>query len=130
MIDYALLKAVHVGCAALSLAGFVLRFAWMLVDSPMLRRRATRVLPHGVDTLLLVSAVLLALHWGAQPWRDGWLPAKIIALLAYIGLGIFALRRGKDRRTRLLAGGAAILCFLYIVSVALAKSALGPFALA
>lgn len=119
---YLLLKTVHVGCATLSIAGFVLRFALMLNGSPMLGTRVARVLPHVVDTVLLASAIAMAWQLGGVP---AWLAAKIVALLVYIVLGAIAIRRGRHRGVRVLAGIAAIAVFAYIVSAAVAKSPLG-----
>jgi len=126
--DYATLKAIHVGCVAASLAGFVFRYLLMLADSRLLAARALRVLPHVVDTLLLASALAMVWQLSLNPLRVPWLGAKILALLAYIVLGALALRRGRSRRARALAGLAAILVFAYIVAVALTKSAYGLFA--
>lgn len=124
MLSYAVLKAIHVGCATLSISGFVLRFGLMLADSPALKSRVARVLPHVIDTALLASALAMAWQLGALP---AWLAAKIVALLAYIVLGAIALKRGRTRGSRIAAGVAAIVVFGYIVSVALAKSPLGVF---
>lgn len=123
MTGYALLKAVHVGCAALSVAGFALRWGLMLRGSPWLRSRIARTAPHVVDTVLLASAVAMAWQIGTVP---DWLAAKIVALLVYIVLGSIAIRRGPTMPVRAAAGVAALLTFGYIVSVALAKSPLGP----
>ena len=117
-----LLKAVHVGSAMLSISGFVLRGVWMQQDSPLLRARVTRVLPHVVDTVLLLSAIALALRIAQYPFVHAWLTAKVLALLAYIVLGSFALKRGRTRRTRNIAFAAALGVFLYIVAVAIARS--------
>ena len=117
-----ILKAVHVGSALLSVAGFVLRGVWMLQDSPLLRARATRILPHVVDTLLLVSAIALALRIAQYPFVHAWLTAKVLALLAYIVLGSLALKRGRTRRARGFAFAAALGVFLYIVAVAITRN--------
>lgn len=117
-----LLKAVHVGSAVLSITGFVLRGAWMQQDSPLLRARVTRVLPHVVDTVLLLSALALALRIAQYPFVHAWLTAKVLALLAYIVLGSIALKRGRTRRARNIAFAAALGVFLYIVAVAIARS--------
>ena len=117
-----LLKAVHVGSAMLSISGFVLRGVWMQQDSPLLRARVTRVVPHVVDTVLLLSAIALALRIAQYPFVHAWLTAKVLALLAYIVLGSFALKRGRTRRTRNIAFAAALGVFLYIVAVAIARS--------
>lgn len=124
-MSYQFLKSIHVGFAMLSIAGFILRYAMMLVDSPMLGRRLIRVLPHIIDTVLLVSAIWLAFVMGAVPGRDAWLTVKIVALLAYIVLGAVALRRGRTKLVRVVAGVLAVAVFSFIVSVAMTKSPMG-----
>ncbi len=117
-----LLKVVHVGSAILSISGFVLRGAWMLYGSPLLKARATRILPHVVDTVLLASAIVLALRSAQYPFVHAWLTAKVLALLVYIVLGSIALKYGRSRRVRALSYGLALAVFLYIVAVAVTRS--------
>ena len=117
-----ILKAVHVGSAMLSITGFVLRGVWMLQGSPLLKARATRILPHVVDTLLLGSAIALTLRISQYPFVHAWLTAKVLALLVYIVLGSIALKYGRSRRVRALSYGMALGVFLYIVAVAIARS--------
>lgn len=126
-MDYALLKLVHVGSAALSIAGFGVRGVLMLIESPWLRSRFARVAPHIVDTVLLASAIALSWLSGQFPFAQGWLTAKLLALVAYIILGGVALKRGRSRATRATAFALALLTVLYIVSVALTRSPAGFF---
>jgi uncharacterized membrane protein SirB2 len=123
-VSYAALKAIHVGSVIASYALFVLRGVWMLRDSPLLRQRWVRILPHVVDTALLTSAVLLAYTIRQYPFVAPWVTAKVLALLLYVGLGTLALKRGRTRGTRLAAWIAAQLVFFYIVSVAITKTPL------
>jgi len=116
-------RALHVGSAALSIAGFAARGALMLADSPRLRTRVVRVAPHVVDTILLASAMWLAWFLGQIPFVHAWLTAKVLALLAYIVLGALALRRGKTKRVRAAAFAAALAVAAYIVAVALTHDA-------
>ena len=121
---YILLKYLHVSSVALSGAGFVLRGAWMMRASPMLAQRWVRITPHVLDTVLLASAIALALLIGQYPLVDGWLTAKVLGLLAYIVLGAIALRRGRTRAVRIAAFWSALLVFAYIVAVAMTRSVL------
>jgi uncharacterized membrane protein SirB2 len=118
-MSYALLKHLHVSCAAASYALFFLRGVWMLRDSSLLRQRWVRVVPHAIDATLLASAVALAWTIGQYPIADGWLTAKVAALLLYIALGFVALKYGRSRMERLAAWLAAQAVFGYIVLVAL-----------
>lgn len=124
MNTYLLLRHLHITCVVLSGAGFVLRLAWMAADSPRLRQRLTRTLPHVIDSILLASALTLAVWSGQYPFVDGWLSAKLGGLLAYIGLGSMALKRGRTRTVRLRYGGLAVLAYGYIVGVALTRNPL------
>lgn len=123
------LKTVHVTCAVLSVSGYFLRGLLMLRDSPWLQTRFVRIAPHVVDTLLLASAIVLAIRLQQYPFVHGWLTAKTVALVAYIVLGAIGLKYGHTRRVRTVAWIAALLTFGYIVTVALTRQAL-PFFIA
>lgn len=121
-MTYLQLLYVHVTCVAISGTGFALRGLLMLAESPLLRRRWVRVLPHLVDTVLLASAIGLAVWSRRSPIAEAWLGAKIVALVAYVVLGALALRRARTRAGRVRAFVAALLVFAYIVGVAISKS--------
>lgn len=120
-MDYSAIKQLHIACAALSGSLFLLRGIWMLRDSSLLQRRWVRVVPHVVDTLLLTSAIFLVVFSGQYPFAQGWLTAKVFALLVYIVLGIVALRPGRSKALRGWAFIAALAVFAYIGSVAMTK---------
>ncbi len=114
-------KHIHVIAVALSYALFFLRGVWSLRASWIMRQRWVRIAPHVVDTILLGSAITLAWQMNLSPLHAPWLLVKIIALVAYIGLGFFALDFARTYRNRLLFWLAAQGVFLYIVAVAFTK---------
>jgi uncharacterized membrane protein SirB2 len=120
-MDYLSLKHFHMGCAALSGTLFLLRGKWMLRASPMLQQKWVRIAPHVIDTLLLASAIGLAVWSHQYPGQQPWLTVKLVALLGYIVLGSIALKRGRTREQRLAALVAALALFLYIGMVAVTK---------
>lgn len=122
---YLALKHLHVACVALSGAGFFLRGLWMLRDSPMLRQRWVGVVPHVVDTLLLASALSMAIMSAQYPFAVDWLSAKLLGLLVYILCGTMALKRGRNKRQRAVFFFCALAAFAYIVSVALTRKPWG-----
>ena len=123
-MSYVALKHLHVACVVLSGLGFCLRGWWMLRESPLRQHRLTRILPHVVDSLLLGSAVTMAWISGQYPFVNAWLTAKLFGLVAYILLGMMALKRGRTMTIRARYFGLAVLAYLYIVSVALTRSPL------
>lgn len=124
-MTYLLLKHLHVTCVVITGVGFLLRGFWMLRVSPQLDRRWVKVAPHVVDTVLLGTAIALVVLTHQLPWEQSWVLAKILGLLAYIGFGMVALRRGRTKSLRVAAWLAALASFGYIVSVALTRSPLG-----
>jgi uncharacterized membrane protein SirB2 len=125
-MSFLTLKSIHVLSAIASYTLFFLRGIWSMNNSPVMRQRWIKIVPHIVDTSLLASALAMAFMIHQYPFIDGWLTAKFFALLLYIGLGSVALKYGKTKRTRLSAWLAAQATFIYIVLVAASHNPL-PF---
>ncbi len=102
---YQTIKLIHISCAVISLTGFTIRGMLALLD-----------------TLLLASAIYLAVASQQYPLQDGWLTAKLFALLLYIVAGMWVMRFAKNQRQRLLAYIIAIASFSYIIAVALSHN--------
>ena len=119
---YGFLKQFHLATIAITLTLFVLRGVWMMADSPRLQARWVRIVPHVNDTLLLASGLSLAVLLGQYPLVNGWLTAKLFALILYIVLGTVALKRGRTKGMRIAAWIAALLVFGYMVAVAVTRA--------
>ncbi len=120
MLDYyPLIKHLHVTAATLSILFFMLRAWWSVREQPMLQRRWVKVAPHLIDTLLLVLGVVLMVMLSFWPHQHPWLAAKLLALLAYIGLGSVAIKRGRKPTTRAIAALAAVAIFIYMLGTAI-----------
>ena len=117
-------RSIHLTTICITITGFIVRGIWMIRQSPLLQARATKILPHVNDTVLLCSALWAGWLSGQYPFANAWLTAKVLGLLAYIVLGAVALTYGKTRSQRLLAFGGALLSFAYVVAVALTKNPL------
>ncbi len=115
---YNSLKHLHIITVALSGALFFIRGVWMLIESPRLNQRWVRVVPHVIDTVLLLSAVALTSIIQQYPFVHAWLTAKVIVLVLYIGVGMIAIRHGKRKSVKAVAWIIALLLFAYIVIVA------------
>ena len=87
-------------------------------------QRWVRWLPHVIDSVLLTSAIALAIKLGYSPTDTPWLQAKLAALSIYIVLGSVAIKRGRTRRSRIVAWLLAQAVFIYIASVAITHNAL------
>ena len=119
---YSILKSLHTILAALTISGFLLRGYWMLTGSGLFRNRVTRIAPHIVDTLFLATAIWMVVEVQLAPLAQAWLQAKLVGLLAYIGLGMIAFRFSKTVEARIIAFVGAITSFTYVVGAAVSKS--------
>lgn len=122
---YALFKNLHVFFVTLSVAGFLLRGYWMMSGNPLSQHRLARRLPHVIDSLLLATALVIAVMAAQYPFVAPWLTAKVLGLLAYIVLGAVALTYGRSQGGRVAAFVGALLVFAWIVSVAITKQPAG-----
>ena len=122
---YVPIKNLHMTAVSLSILFFVIRAYWSVTGSALLLHRAVRIIPHIVDSVLLVCGVILAILIG--PFQL-WIWTKIGLLVVYIGIGTIAIKHGRTPRTRLAAALAAVAVFAYIVGVAIRHNPASWFA--
>ncbi len=118
---YTSLKHLHMTAAGLSILFFILRACWALTGSTLLQRPAVKILPHVIDTILLLCGLALAGMLGAAAMQP-WLTAKLFAVVLYIAVGSYAIKYAKTVRTRAMATALAVLIFAYIVGAAIRHS--------
>ena len=121
-----MIKDIHMLTAFISISFFIVRFIWVMRDSEMMSEKWVKIVPHVNDTILLVAAIMLAISIQQYPFVDSWLTAKFIALILYIGFGMFALKRAKTKKGKGVFFILAVMSFAYIAGVALARSTSWP----
>jgi len=84
-----------------------------------------RWLSYAIDTVLLTAALMLVTVLQQYPFGQAWLTVKVLLLVVYIVLGYWSFRKARTRLQRLAFWGAALLVYLYIVSVARAHHPFG-----
>ena len=124
-MDYQAIKHLHMGAVALSVIGFGARGMASFTGAAWVQSRPAKVLPHVLDTVLLLSAIALVWLLQLNPLDTPWLLAKIIGLVLYIGLGVVALRPAVAKPLRASAWVAALLVVGWMASVAVSKNPAG-----
>jgi uncharacterized membrane protein SirB2 len=116
---YEIVKHIHLTAIALSVLLFLLRFVLNAKQSPMLQKKWLKILPHIVDTLLLVSAATLCVLLKQYPFVDAWVTEKLLALLMYIFMVTLALKLGRTGFMRGigLVGALSWIAFAGMVAV-------------
>lgn len=125
---YPQLRTLHMTCAYVSVALFVLRHVLNLYQVNWRRWRALKIMPHVIDSVLLLSAILLTIALSQYPFAQSWLTVKVVALVVYILLGMQALNLRNSQGARRLAFMAAVIVFGFIVTVAQSHSPWGILA--
>ena len=124
MSAYTTIKYLHITTVWITISLFVLRFYWRWRGSPALTLRWVRVVPHLVDTLLLLSGLGLIYLSGYSPFSpDGrWLLDKLALVVVYILLGFVALgKRPRREKIRWLAFLCGLACLYTIYRLATSK---------
>lgn len=119
-MSYYALKHLHMSFALLSGVLFTLRGAFMLGGAGWPAWRPVRIGSYLIDTILLTSAIALAIRSAQYPLVQHWLTLKVLAVLVYIAAGVVAMR-AHSRTARTLAYVGALLLFAIILKLAFTK---------
>ena len=119
---YLLIRNLHVLTAGISILLFVWRFLLLRIRPGQPLQRWLRVVPHVNDTLLLALAAVLCVLTGQAPLRTPWLSEKVLAVIAYILAGMFALKWAKMPTARTISFIIALLLFAYAAAIAVYKN--------
>lgn len=122
---YQQILLLHVSCVALSGTLFAVRGVLRIAGLAVANHHALRVLSYGIDTTLLVAAVLLTMILHQYPFVNAWLTTKLLLLVVYIVLGTIALKRAQTTTGRCTALIAALATFAYIIGVAISHHPAG-----
>lgn len=118
---YILVKHIHLTCVALSLSLLLLRFFWMTKESAMMEQKWVKIVPHVIDTLLLLSALTLCVLINQYPFVQPWLTEKLLAVIAYIAMG-FMCFKGRTKGLRTIAVIGAVGWIAVIGKLAVTKT--------
>ena len=125
---YPEIKSVHVHAAMCSGALFALRGGAALAGARWPRHWLVRYLSYGIDSVLLTAATMLFSLLPAGLFANGWLTVKLLLVVAYIGLGLLAMRAARPLRQRAGYYAAALAVFAGIYGIARIHHPLGWFA--
>ena len=87
-----------------------------------------KVSPHIIDTLLLLTGILLMFATSFFPIEQNWLTSKMVFLVGYILFGIKTMRAVHVMQQRLYFS-LALFCALLMITIARTHHPLGLFAL-
>ncbi|MBQ4851486.1 SirB2 family protein [Pseudoalteromonas sp. MMG013] len=120
-MEYIALKHTHVMFAVLSILLFFTRAFSRLRTGKLAAHKGVFIASHSIDTLLLVSAVVLAVFASLNPVNQPWLMEKIILVVVYIAVGIVSAK-AKTKRVQVSTLFIAVCALLAVGYLAGSKS--------
>lgn len=123
---YPQIKMMHIAAVIASGSLFLVRGVALLSGGHWAMAAPVRYLSYGIDTVLLSAALLLLAIVPAVVYANGWLTVKVMLLAIYIGLGTFALKRGRTQRGRLSCFLAALAVYTSMFVIARTHDPFGP----
>jgi len=127
MSSYIWVKNFHIVVITVSIVLFILRFFWKWANSLIAQKRWVKIVPHIIDTFMLISGIWLVIITHFYPFssQGSWLTEKLFGVIIYIALGFMALGSGKNgsrsQKTRWVAFILALGCLYLIVKLAMTK---------
>ncbi len=122
---YPQIRTVHIVAVIASGLLFLLRGGAVQLGAQWAMAAPLRYLSYSIDTVLLTAALMLVTILHQYPFVHGWLTAKVVLLVVYVVLGSLALKRGRTPAVRTACWIAALLVYLFIISIARAHSPFG-----
>lgn len=115
-MEYIALKHSHMLLALVSVVLFYTRAFARIKQLKLAKNKLLFIGSHSVDTLLLISAVALAVMLGLSPHNQPWLLEKILLVVAYIVVGILMARQKniKGQVSLLLLATTVIFAIFYL----------------
>ncbi|BCV50587.1 SirB2 family protein [Shewanella algae] len=120
---YPAVKHLHTTLIAVSVLLFIVRFVLKLRQSAIMDKKLLKVGPHVIDTFLLLSGLTLCFMIKQYPFVDPWMTEKIGAVVAYILLGVMALKSNRNLIFRIFAFLGALGWVVYAAKLAHFKQA-------
>jgi uncharacterized membrane protein SirB2 len=116
-----MIKMLHLIFVLLTIAIFVGKVVLSVINPDLLKQKIFTIAPHAISGLLILTGIVLVFQGNWLSADYGWIIAKVIALVGFVGLGIFTMRSVGTNRWLAFAG--AIGLFVYIGIVAVSKNA-------
>ena len=122
---YPQIRGLHILAVILSGSLFALRGLGVLAHARWPQAASVRYLSYSIDTVLLTAALMLLTILPGAMFANHWLTVKVLLLVVYVVLGVFALRRGRTPRMRAVYFFAALLVFATMIGIARTHHPLG-----
>jgi uncharacterized membrane protein SirB2 len=113
------MKHIHLLFVAIVTLTFLGRVALTKFRPELLEHKWVKLSPHILASLLLLSGIVLVFQGNWLENDYGWIVAKLLLMVAFIGLGVMTMREQGQKRWMAFAG--ALFVLFYIIKIAFTK---------
>lgn len=113
------MKHIHLLFVLLVVVTYLYRVYLAERQPEKLQHKCMKLTPHALAGLLLLSGVALTIQGDWFSIAYGWIVAKLILMLVFIGLGLVTIKSEGNLRWKAFAG--SLLVLFLIVKIAVAK---------
>lgn len=113
------MKHIHLLFVAIVTLTFMGRVALTKFRPELLNHKWVKLSPHILAGLLLLSGIALVFQGSWLEHDYGWIIAKLLLMVAFIGLGVMTMR--EQGQNRWIAFAGALFVLFYIIKVAFSK---------
>ncbi|MFY0699614.1 MAG: SirB2 family protein [Bermanella sp.] len=125
---YLPLKHSHIMLVLVSIIFFSVRASAQLLQKQWQTKLTVKISAHSIDTLLLLTGLLLMLATAQYPIAQAWLSVKMLFLVGYIAFGIMTMKTPSVMKQRSYFA-VTIVCALLMFTIARTHHPLGMFSL-
>ena len=122
---YPQIKWLHVHAVQCSGLVFFLRCGAALLGARWPQHAIARYGSYLIDTVLLAAGLTLVVILPSGVFANGWLAVKLVLVVAYVVLGVLAMRPKRTRSARFGFYLAALATFAFIYGIARLHNPLG-----
>lgn len=117
---YAGLLLLHKIAVLTSISVFFIRGLGVIYSREWVTRKPVKIVPHVIDTVLILSAVGIVL---VTPFAfsDPWILMKTLGVLVYVALSVVVFKVAKSRAQRALFWVLNLAVLFFLVAVAVEK---------
>ncbi|MBA3582855.1 MAG: SirB2 family protein [Gammaproteobacteria bacterium] len=116
------IKLLHLLSAYGLFAIFLLRGLAAISGSTLASKAWPKILFHIATAGLVLSAIGLAVSRHEMPFTVGWTSAKLVALIIFIGAGVYLFKKARTQQQKRAAFLGGVILLVYIFAVALTRS--------
>lgn len=111
------MKMLHALFVLLSFVSFTGRFYCLFAKPEIFQEKLVKILPHVIDSLLLLSGIALVIQGDWFSVNASWLVTKLLFLAGYIVLAAMAMKKPLPERWWFFAGAMASFFAVYGIAV-------------